>query len=158
MRSSWMVIVRSQLRMTVLTPYETLACISIVTLALVSGAQAKTLSKEELWSDLNSALSLASETELFVGQIGNGHLLPQFQAGHADYLRDAALRQASELRESSPDSSERRVVAMCAEQLESLAHELALISTTSRNDEELPKARRRLEAIKDFIAAARAGL
>jgi hypothetical protein len=64
---------------------------SVVTLALVFTAQAKKLSNEELRSDFQSALSLASKTELFIGQIEKGRLLAQFQAGHADYLRDAAI-------------------------------------------------------------------
>jgi len=39
------------------------------------------------------------------------------------------LRHASKLRESSRDSGDRKIVASCAEQLESLARELALLST-----------------------------
>jgi hypothetical protein len=131
---------------------------SIITLALVCCAQAKTISNEELRSDLRLALSLASETELFIGQVENGHLLPEFQAGHADYLRDAAMRQASELRESSPESGDTKIVSTCAEQLELLARELALIRTISRDDESLPEARKLVEAIKVSIVAARAGL
>jgi hypothetical protein len=131
---------------------------SIVSLALVSSAQAKTLTNEELRSVLQSALSLASETELFIGQIENGRLLPRFQAGHADYLRDAAMQQASELRESSPESGDIKIVATCAEQLESLAHELALISTLSGNNEALAKAREQVEAIKGSIIASSAAL
>ena len=130
----------------------------VLTLVFLSVAQAKAPANEDLRSDLQSALSLASETELFIAQIENGRLLPRFQSGHADYLRDAALRQASELLDSSPDSSETRMVAMCAERLESLAHELALISTMSRNNEEFPKVRRRVEVIKGSITAARTGL
>jgi hypothetical protein len=135
-----------------------LSVFSVVTLALASSLQAKTLSNQELRSDLQSALSLASETQLFIGQIENGRLLPQFQAGHADYLRDAAIRQASELRESASEPGVTKIAATCAEQLELLARELALISTMSRNDEALPEARKRVEAIKGSIVAARAGL
>jgi hypothetical protein len=131
---------------------------SVVTLTLVFTAQAKTVSDEELRSDFQSALSLASETELFVGQIEKGRLLAQFHAGHADYLRDAAMRHASKLRKSSRDAGDRKIVATCAEQLEFLARELALLSTMSGNDEALPKARQRVEAIKRSIAAARAEL
>jgi hypothetical protein len=130
----------------------------VVTLALVYIAHAKTLSNEELRSDLQSALSLASETQLFIGQIENGRLLPQFQAGHADYLRNTAMRQASELRESASESGDTKIVATCAEQLELLARELALIGTISRNDEAFHEARKRVEAIKVSIVAARAGL
>jgi hypothetical protein len=131
---------------------------SVVTLALVFTAQAKSRSNEELRSDVQSALSLASETELLIGQIEKGRLLAQFQAGHADYLRDVATRHASKLRESFQDSGDRQIVATCAEQLESLAHELALLSTMSGNDESLPKTRERVEAIKSSIIAARAEL
>jgi hypothetical protein len=63
----------------------------VIVLALTSCATAAIMDYQ-LHSDLHSALSLASETELFIQQIESGHLLAHFQAAHADYLRSEAAR------------------------------------------------------------------
>jgi hypothetical protein len=83
-------------------------------------------------SNLHSALSLVSETGLLVDQIEQGRALPKFSAGHAEYLHDEALRQASNLRGSNADTGDANTPARCAEQLELLARALRLL--TYRND------------------------
>ncbi len=67
----------------------------IAVLVFVSAASAKTKTAQELRSHLLAALSLASETELFIGQIEEGRILQQFRMGHADYLRQEARRNQS---------------------------------------------------------------
>ncbi len=128
----------------------------IAVLTLVSCASAKTISAEELHSDLLSALSLASETGLFIAQIENGHLLPQFRAGHADYLRHEAGRQAKQLRESRTDSGDAKTPAQGAEQLELLARVLTSIRAQTR-DEKLVEARQGVAAIRRTLSASGAG-
>jgi hypothetical protein len=126
-----------------------------VIVALVSCAQAKNITKEDLHSDLLSAISLASETELFIDQIENNRLRPQFRAGHADYLREQAQQQARELRKSTADSGGARIAAFCADQLESLARELALVRARS-SDQSLQEIRKRVAAIKNSLSGAKA--
>jgi hypothetical protein len=129
----------------------------IAVLVFVLAAPAKTLTAQELRSHLLAALSLASETELFIGQIEEGRILQQFRMRHADYLRQEARRQAQEMRESRSDSGDTRAPARCAEQLELLIHELALISVPN-HDETLPQARQRVHAIREALRAAEASL
>src|SRR5437868_11441115 len=129
----------------------------IAVLAFVSCALPKTITTDELRSHLLSALSLASETDLFIGQIEEGRVLQRFRIAHADYLREEARRQAQELRESRSDSRQTRTLALCAEQLEHLIHELTLIRVPN-HDETLPAARQRVEAIREALRAAEASL
>jgi hypothetical protein len=129
----------------------------IAALVFVSCASAKTITAEELRSHLLSALSLASETELFFCQIEEGRILQQFRMGHADYLREEARRQAQEMRESRSDSGDTKAPADCAEQLELLIHELTLIRVPNQ-DETLPGARQRVQAIREALRAAEASL
>jgi len=126
----------------------------IAVLVFVSAASAKTIKAEELRSHLLSALSLASETELFIGQIEEGRILQQFRMGHADYLRQEARRQAQEMRESRSDSGDTRAPARCAEQLELLIHELTVIRVPN-HDETLAGARQRVQAIREALKASR---
>ncbi len=72
-----------------------LSLLSVVGLVLC--APAKTVTADEMRSHLLSALSLTSETELFIGQIESARVPSQFQVGHAEYLRDEAERDAKEL-------------------------------------------------------------
>jgi len=129
----------------------------IAVLVFVSAASAKTIKAEELRSHLLSALSLASETELFIGQIEEGRILQQFRMGHADYLQEEARRQAQEMRESRSDSGDTRAPARCAEQLELLIHELTVIRVPN-HDETLAGARQRVQAIREALKASEASL
>jgi hypothetical protein len=129
----------------------------IAMLVFVSCGPAKTITTDELRSHLLSAVSLASETDLFIGQIEEGRVLQQFRVGHADYLREEARRQAQELRESRSDSGDTKAHALCAEQLELLIHELTLIRVPN-HDETLPGARQRVQDIREALRAAEASL
>jgi hypothetical protein len=129
----------------------------IAVLVFVSCASAKTISAEELRSQLLSALSLASEADLFIGQVEEGRVLQRFRIAHADYLREEARRQAQELRESQSGSGHTKSFTLCAEQLELLSHELTLIKVP-KQELALPAARQRVEAIREALRAAEAGL
>jgi hypothetical protein len=132
-------------------------CCLIAVLVFVSCALAKTITADELRSHLLSALSLASETDMFIGQIEEARVLQQFRVGHADYLREEARRQAQELRESRSDSEDTKTPALCADQLEHLIHELTLIRVPN-HDETLPGARQRVQAIREALRAAGSSL
>jgi hypothetical protein len=121
-------------------------------LALASTAHVKTISAEELRPDFRSALSLASETELLIDQIEGGRRLAPVRKGHADYLREEAHRQATELPDGRSDDGS---APLCAEQLDRLAAELKPIRTQS--GETIGEARAQVEAIRKTLAAAGAG-
>jgi hypothetical protein len=133
-----------------------LLLITIALVALVSCAPTKTATAEEIRSDLTSADSLAAETDLLIGEIKGGRLLPQFRAGHADYLRDETLRQVRELREAKIEHPDTPTIALCAKQLESLTS--VLTSVRDRDDDgTLAESSRHVEAISRSLATLRAG-
>jgi len=134
------------------------AFLVLTVVALASCGRAKTLSSAELRSNLASSISLASETDIFAGQIEEGRLLPAFQSGHAAYLRSEAKREAKGLRKSSPQPSQLQVVRLCIEQLDLLSRELELISQKKGGDKDLPAVRQRVQAILKSLTAAKAGL
>jgi len=128
----------------------------IALLALTSCAGTETKSASELHSDLRSALSLASETNLLIAQIEAGRLLPHFQREHANYLRKEALRQAKEVRDSGNGATDSNKVALCAEQLDILSRELGSIATSSDRDT-LVKADNEVENIRKKLINVGAG-
>jgi hypothetical protein len=123
-------------------------------IVLVPGARSEKLTTEELRSDLLSAISLTSETGMFIDQIESGRLLPQFRSGHAEYLRDQAERQAAELQKSPTDPKEMKIVALCRERLESLAKLLASMEE-QKDNRNLPAVRQQVEEIRKSLIAAR---
>jgi hypothetical protein len=124
----------------------------VIVLALTSCATAATM-ENELRSDLHSALSLASETELFIQQIESGHLLAHFQAAHADYLRSEAQREAKEARDSEGKAQNPIGFDLCAKQLESLSRELRLIGING-DPKTVAESKRRVEIIRKTLIAA----
>jgi hypothetical protein len=125
----------------------------IILLALPARAHAKTITADELHSDLRSALSLASETELFIDQIESGRLLPHFRLGHADNLLEEAQRQAKELRESHVAEDEKNLLALCSEQLDLLARELQSVGGGSVK-ERIAETREQVDTIRKTLLAA----
>jgi hypothetical protein len=123
-------------------------------IVLVPGAWSEKLTTEELRSDLLSAISLTSETGMFIDQIESGRLLPHFRSGHAEYLRHQAERQAAELQESPTDSKEMKIVSLCREQLEFLANLLTSIEE-EKDNRNLPAFRQQVEGMRKSLIAAR---
>lgn len=132
--------------------------IFLTLVALSSFASAKNLDTEDLRSDQRSAISLAAETDIFIGQIAKHRLLPEFRSGHAGYLRGEAEREVEDLRKSKPRPDQLRVVQLCIEQLDLLADELAVFKERKEGDRPLSAVREMVTAILKTLNAARAGL
>jgi hypothetical protein len=64
--------------------------ILLICLILASCSWPKTAPRKELRSDLISAISLASETELFIGQLLEGRATPLFAQSHLEHLHRLA--------------------------------------------------------------------
>jgi hypothetical protein len=120
-----------------------------------SCSRAETMANE-MDSTLHSALSLASETELFIQQIEGGRLLTHFQAAHADYLRAEAKRDAREARDSARKAHNAAIFVLCAKQLESLSAQLQVIGA-HRDPKTIAEAQGRVEVIRQRLLAASAG-
>ena len=99
--------------------------ILLICLVLASCSRSKTVSRQELRSDLIAAVSLASETELFIGQLLEGRATPAFARGHLDYLRQEATRAADTLREAHAGEGMAGQLESCRAQMAALALLLA---------------------------------
>jgi len=142
--------------------HRTVLCIKafflLSAIALASCAGRKTLSSEELHSDVVSAISLASETDAFAGQIEQRRLTREFQSGHAAYLRDEAERQAKELRKSAPQANQAQTVHSCIEQLDLLARDLSRIAKTTTDKTQIPAIREEVQRVVQSLTGLKAQL
>lgn len=96
---------------------------------LVSCSQSKTLTVEDMKSELASAVSLASETQMFVEQWQRDRLTGSFIKTHLDYLRQEAGSSIKELDESRVEPSSAATAEICRTQLKALHRELLVLQT-----------------------------
>jgi hypothetical protein len=129
-----------------------------VSLALVSCSRPKTISRDELRSDLLAAVSLASETELFIEQLQEGRATPAFAASHLDYLHKEASRSTDELRQAHADERMAGALENDHAQLDSLAMMLADLKEKSVDKESLSAARQQAAKIRMILEHAKSEL
>jgi hypothetical protein len=127
-------------------------------LALAACSHTKTLDPDELRSDLTQAISLASETETFVDYVLLNRSTANFARGHLGYLQEEAGQFASELSDSSPQSSIKHVLPTCAKELASLADALGSAQQDSGNPETLRVINRHIAGIRRQLEEAKASL
>jgi hypothetical protein len=94
-------------------------------LALLSCSGPKTIPRDELRSDLLTAISLTSETELFINQLQERRVTLAFAEGHMKYLGKEASRLADKLRQAIADDRITGALESGRAQLDSLAMMLA---------------------------------
>jgi Mg2+ and Co2+ transporter CorA len=135
-------------------------CILILSLSLtlVSCSRPRTIYAEELRSDLLAAISLASETELFIHQLQEGRATASFAEGHMAYLGKEARESADELHQKHADNAMAGALENCRAQLVSLAALINNLEDKSRDKkslsagaEQAANIRMSLEHIKDEL-------
>ena len=111
-----------------------LVCLALT--ALTSCSRQKTMSRDELQSNLRSAESLAAETSTFIDYVRQNRATDQYAKGHAEYLLSAVGRIATELHQARPPADgapeSRKAVRKWMLSLRSLAS-YACVSVTRMN-------------------------
>jgi hypothetical protein len=130
--------------------------VALLSLALGSCSRPKTISGDALHSDLLAAISLASETELFINQMQEGHVTPAFAEGHLSYLDKEASRSASELRQARADKRMDGALETGLVQLDSLATMLADLKQKSGDKDSLSSGRQGAIKIRMILEQAKA--
>jgi uncharacterized coiled-coil DUF342 family protein len=120
-------------------------------LVLCSCSRHKTLTREELRSDLISAKSLVAETEMFLDYVRQNRATKYYAQGHIEYVTQEIERSRKELQESSPAQGEEDAVQELRAQLDALKAEL--LSIHARLDD-----RTALATAKEHVARIRHAL
>jgi hypothetical protein len=93
-------------------------------LALCACSRQKTLTTDEVRSQLLSARSLAAETEMFLDYVRENRATKHYARGHIEYLTEEIERSREELQESSPAQGEEDAVQKLRTQFDALEAEL----------------------------------
>jgi hypothetical protein len=124
-------------------------------LALVSCSHPKTISRDDLRSDLLAAISLASETQLLINQLQERRVTSAFAEGHLRYLGKEASRLADELRQASADDRITSALVSGRAQLNSLAMMLADLKNKTGDEESLAAGRQQAARIRMSLEHAK---
>ena len=118
----------------------------------------KTLTPDELKSQLTSAISFASEEEMFVDYIRAGRATSNFAEQHAAYLDAEIQRSADELAKAVPQSGTQSALQLCRIQLNQLREELWNVRTQREDNNALSATKARVEEIRRDLEQAKSGL
>src|SRR5437764_9640603 len=89
-------------------------------LALCACSRQKTLTTDEVRSQLLSARSLAAETEMFLDYVRANRATKHYAQGHIEYLTEEMERSREELHESSPPQGEEDAVQKLRTQFDAI--------------------------------------
>lgn len=114
----------------------------------------KVLTKDDLRSQLISTNSYASEVEMFIDFVRQGHATKRFAESHAFQLADEIGHSQKELEAATPPPQYMKRFDSCKAELDFLRRELPIIPTLLGNDEALQAERARVAANRHRLAAA----
>jgi hypothetical protein len=127
------------------------ALLSALCLLLLSCARQKTLTREELRSDLTSAISIANETELSIDFVMRGQTTRNFAAGHFHYLENQLHDSMKELASSTPEKGIEQPLESSRAQMDALAGTLHAIASQIGQPEALAASKRRIDVIRKAL-------
>ena len=118
----------------------------------------KTLTSDELKSQLTRAISFASEEEMFVDYIQAGSATSNFAEQHAAYLEAEIQRSADELAKAVPRSGTEPALQRCRIQLNQLREELWKVRIHRDDENALSATKARVEEIRRDLEQAKSAL
>ena len=127
------------------------ALFSALCLLALSCARQKTITREELRSDLTSAISIANETELAIDFVTRGQTTRSFATAHLQYLANQLHDSMKELAESTPERGLERNLSGSRKQVDALARALHAISSEVGNPAALSASKRRVDGIRSAL-------
>lgn len=130
---------------------RTCTLILLLSLTLVSCSRPKTITRDELGSDLLAAISISSETELFIHQLQEGRTTASFAESHMAYLVKQATQSADELRRAHADQAIVGALENGRAQLDSLTGLLTALKNKTRYKENLSSAAQQAAKIRMIL-------
>ena len=125
---------------------------------LASCSHSKTINRDDARSEIKAAVSLVSESELFVEYVRQGRSTRPYADGHAAYLEDAVQQSLNKLKQTEPEPGTAAAVHECSAQLELLDRELSGIPAKFGHDEALAAAKERMTSIRASLEKAGSSL
>jgi hypothetical protein len=123
-------------------------------LVLSACSRHKTLTRDELRSEIFSAKSLAAEAEMFVDYVGQKRATKHYAQGHIEYLAEEVENSRQELHQSSPVQGEEDAFQKLSAQFDALHAELHIIHGKLDDVNALATAKEHLAKIRHALDEA----
>ncbi len=118
----------------------------------------KTLTKDELRSELISAKSLAAETEMFLDYVRQNRATRNYAQGHIEYLTEEVEQSRKELQESLPAQGEEDARQKLSVQFDALEAELHTIRGRLDDQAALATAKEHVARIRQALDEANSSI
>lgn len=119
-----------------------------LSLLVMSCSQQKTISREELRSNLRSATSIANETELSIDFVMRKQVTHNFAAGHFRYLGQELAKSTKEFASLRPERGLEQNLKNSGTQLDALAGTLQRIPSEIGDPQALTASKKQVGAIR----------
>jgi|SRR6185437_7170379 len=130
----------------------------LLLLVCIGCSRKKTLTPDDLKSQLTRAISFASEEEMFVDYLHAGRATSKFAEQHAAYLDAEIERSVDELAKAVPQSGTQSALQRCRIQLNQLRQELWNVRTHRDDKNALSAIKARVEEIRRDLEQAKSAL
>ena len=133
-----------------------LLLIAPLTLFLACGS--KQASRDDVRSDLTKSISMASEAEMFIGYVNQGHSTYRFASGHLRYLADEVNRSIQELSNRNAPPELMKPLTLDRVQLKLLSAQIENASQHVQQPDVLAASERQIHAIRTSLVQANSSL
>jgi hypothetical protein len=120
-------------------------------LVLPSCSRQSTITPEDLRSELNAAISTASEAEAFIETVQQHRTTPQFANAHLGYLADQSQNASQELQASSAKGPLARPLQDTQSQVTLLNNELIAVRNHCNDSDALAASKDRIRSIRQTL-------
>lgn len=127
-------------------------------LVLCACSSHKTLTRDDLRSDITSAKSLAAETSLFLDYVCQHRATEHYAQAHIEYLAQEIDQSRQELQKSSPAQGDEHVLQILKTQFDALSAELHNIRQKLGDETALATAKQHVERIQRALDKANSSL
>jgi hypothetical protein len=128
-----------------------IALLLVLFAVLLSCARQRRITRDELSSDLISAISVASATEMSIDFVSRGQATRNFAVGHFTYLSNQLKDAAKELDSSIPEAGLERKLRSSRAQMDALSSELNAVVHEIGRPEALSASKKRVDAIRKSL-------
>lgn len=125
---------------------------------LLSCAQRRTITREELRSELTSAISIAGATEMSIDFVSRKQSTHNFAVGQFTYLSNHLNDTAKDLDAANADAGLAQSLKKSRAQVDALSSELNAVVHETGSPEALLGSKRRVDAIRAELEQAKASL
>jgi hypothetical protein len=133
-----------------------LIVLALAEVSLTGCSRKKSIGRDEVRSEIHSALSFSAESEMFIDFVLQGHATRRYAEGQSAYLEDAVEQSAKEFGQAAPEADVANSVRECQIKLGMLIRDLSRTRAAigDHDEDALLAAKGRIKQIRESLENA----